>query len=178
MKETRAANRYAAALLDLALEKNSLDKVKQDMDLIKKTCSQNHDLVLLLNSPIVKSDKKIKILTEIFKGKISDLSLSFITLVANKRREGILPQVCDEFIGLYNTYKGIQLVEVTSVDGLDDNLRKKVYELVKGNSKSEIELVEKTDKDLIGGFILRIGDKQIDSSIVRSIKKMKNNLTH
>jgi F-type H+-transporting ATPase subunit delta len=177
MKETKTASRYAKSLLDLALDKNSLDKMNADMKLVEEVCEQNPEFIYLLDSPIVKSDKKIAIFNAILKGKVTEDTLIFLALLAKKRRESFLPGIASEFSKLYNTHKGIQKAIVTTANGIDDELRKKVFEVIKKSTSSEIELVEKTNKDLIGGFILKIGDTQIDSSIVRSIKKLKQNFS-
>lgn len=176
MKETRVATRYAASLLDLALEQNALEKVNEDMWLIKGAIKGNRDLSIMLQSPLIKADKKNEILSAVFKGKVNDLTLSFLSLLAKKRRESKLEQIVEEFHDLYNRHKGIQMAIVTTAVGLDENLRKKVLDMIKAQTNSEIALVEKIDKDLIGGFTIQIGDKKIDSSIVRSLKSLKREL--
>ncbi len=173
MKETKAATRYAKSVFDLALDRNNLDKVNADMKYIGEVCSKNPDFINLLNSPIVKSDKKVAIFNAIFKNNISEDSLAFLTLIAKKRRESYIEGIANEFGKLYDIHKGIQKAIVTTAIGIDDVLRKQVYEVIKKSSQSEIELIEKVDPSLIGGVVLRIGDQQIDSSIVRSIKKLK-----
>ena len=177
MRETKAATRYAKSVFDLALERNNLDKVNSDMKYIAEVCVKNSDFVNLLNSPIVKSDKKIAIFEAIFKSNVSDDSLAFLTLIAKKRRESYIGGIAIQFGKLYDVYKGIQKAIVTTAIGIDDELRKKVYDILKKSTQSEIELIEKVDKNLIGGFTLRIGDQQVDSSIVRSIKKLKQSFS-
>jgi len=176
MKETRVASRYASSLLDLALEQNSLEDVNRDMKLIAKTAAENRDFQVFLKSPIIKADKKFDILKQIFNGKVATLTISFLELLSKKRREIYLTQIASSFSDLYNEHKGVQRAVVTSAVGLDDKIRNQILDLVKSQTKSEIELIEKIDKDLIGGFTLKIGDKQIDSSIVRSLKKLKRDL--
>lgn len=172
MVETKVASRYAKSIIGLAIEQGILDVVKNDMALIAETCHVSKDLTLLLNKPIVTVDKKIKILTEIFGKKINKLTLEFITIITKKRREPNLEAIAREFIALYKEHKGIETVIITSAIGLDDKLRKEVLALVKKDTKSEIELVEKVDKDLIGGFILRKGDKEFDASILKNLQKI------
>jgi F-type H+-transporting ATPase subunit delta len=173
MVETKVASRYAKSILGLALEQGIIDAVNNDMVLIADTCAANSDLSLLLNKPIVTVDKKIKILTELFGKKINPLTLKFITLLTKKRREPNLEAIAREYIASYKEHKNIETVVITSAFGLDEALRKEVLALVKKSSKSEIELVEKVDKSILGGFIIKKGDKEFDASILKKLNKIK-----
>lgn len=176
MIETKVAKRYAKSLLDFANEKGELEAVNNDMKLLAQVCSSNHDLRLLLASPIISSDKKLSILKRVFTGKISGLSMSFFDVISRKGRESYLEGIAIEFIRAYKAYKGIQTAIVTSAVGLDDKLRGEVYKMIRESLNSEVELIEKVDKDLIGGFILRVGDKQYDASIARDLRLMRQEL--
>lgn len=170
MEGSRLAVRYAKSLMDLALEKGTLEKVYADMKLVNKTVSQNRELKVMLQSPIVKTDKKGEILVAIFGGKISEISLMFFKLMAAKKRESYIEAISREFIEQYKTHKRIITAVITTAQGLDEELRSKVIKLVKDSMKGEVELVEKVDSSIIGGFILRIGDKQDNTSISRKLK--------
>ncbi len=169
---TKVASRYAKSLLDLSIEKGSTEKIFADMKLVFTACKESHDLLVLLNSPIVKSDKKLAIFKEVFGSKIEKLTLDFLTIVIHKRREMYIMETAEAFIEQYKKYKNIITAVVTTAFGLDDELRKKVIEVVKNGANSEIELIEKVDKNLIGGFIIRVGDKQDDTSIARKLKSL------
>ena len=143
------------------------------MALIGKTCHSSPDLVLMLKSPLIKEDKKSSILKEIFGKELSPLSIAFVEIIIRKKRAFYLEEITREFISQYKEHKKILTAIITSAIGLDDNLRKKVLEIVKNNVNSEVELVEKTNKDLIGGFILKVGDNQVDASILRQIKNLR-----
>ena len=158
--------------MDESLQKGSLEKVYADMKLVMDTIHANHELGVLLNSPIVKTDQKQRILKSIFEGKVEKLTLAFIDILTHKRREKDLASVAEAFIDQYRTHKNILTAIVTTAYGLDDELRKKVMEVIKKGNKSEVELVEKVDKNLIGGFIIRVGDKQDDTSISRKLKTL------
>ncbi len=171
------ATRYAKSLLDLAIERGQLEAVYKDMQLVKQVCEHNHDFVLLLNSPVVKTDKKKEIFHSVFKGNISDLSLAFIDIISDKRREMYIDDIAKAFGEQYKKHKRILTAVITSAVGLDDTTRAKVMELVKQTTQGEVELLEKTDKGLIGGFVLRIGDKQVDASIARKLTNLRKNYT-
>jgi F-type H+-transporting ATPase subunit delta len=173
MVETKVASRYAKSLLGLAIEQGILDAVKNDMSLIAGTCATSSELTLLLNKPIVSVSKKIAILTDLFGKKINPVTLKFLTLITKKRREPNLEAIANEFVGSYKEYKQIETVVITSAFGLDEKLRKEVLALVKKDTKSEIELVEKVDKSIIGGFIIKKGDKEFDASILKKLNKIK-----
>lgn len=169
---SKVAARYAKSLLDLSIEKGSVEKVYADMKLVLGTCRESHDLRVLLNSPIIKSDKKLAVFKEIFSSKIEKLTLDFLTIIIHKRREMYIVETSEAFVDQYKKYKNILTAIVTTAFGLDDELRKKVLEVVKKSANSEIELIEKVDKNLIGGFIIRVGDKQDDTSIARKLKSL------
>src|SRR5688572_20888112 len=108
MKETKVASRYAQSLLDLALERNVLAEVFADMKSLQTLVEQSRDFVNLLNSPVIKTDKKTAIFTQLFQSNLNPLTLQFMVLMAKKRREAILSQIAEQFIHLYDEYKGIQ----------------------------------------------------------------------
>ena len=172
MQGTKAASRYAKSLFDLSLEQGVLEKVYADMKMIYDVCKNNKDFVLMLKSPIIKSDKKETILKAIFDGNVNKMTMEFINIIARKRRETYLAEIADAFVNKYKEHKKILTAVITTAMGLDADLRAKALEVVKGATKSEVELIEKVNKDLIGGFIIRVGDKQDDTSIRTKILKL------
>ncbi len=171
--ETKVAKRYAKSLISLSNEKGIIDSVNNDMQLFAAVCIENNDLALLLSTPIIHSDKKLSILKQIFAHRVNIMTMTFFEIVIRKGREKYLIQIAKNFITQYKILKKILTAEIVSAVGLDDKLRKQVYELLRNNENSEVELMEKVDKKLIGGFVLRIGDKQYDASVVASIRKLK-----
>ena len=172
MTDTKVAKRYAKSLLDLADEQKVMDAVNNDMKLLVDVADQNRDLKLLLSNPIIDSAKKLSILTQLFADKMNKMTISFFSIVTRKRRENYLYEIAKAFTSQYKTLKGIQTAEVISAIGLDENLRKQVYDLIRKGSNEQVELIEKVDKSLIGGFVLRIGDKQYDASVKSDIRKL------
>ena len=135
---------------------------------ISETCKNSRDLVLLLKSPIIKTDKKISILNETFGGKIGSISLSFLNLIAKRNRESYVPEIAIAFIHAYKAFKGIVSAEVISAVPLDDASRKSITEFV-ARFSDKVELTERVDEKIIGGFIVRVGDRQYDDSILNRI---------
>tara|TARA_B100000945_G_scaffold307903_1_gene296887 strand:- start:34 stop:591 length:558 start_codon:yes stop_codon:yes gene_type:complete len=173
MKQSRATVRYAKSFIDISNEQGSLDTSYNDMMLISSICSTNKDFTNLLKSPIIKTDLKVKIINELFVGSISPLTISFITLITNKKREGLLPEISNSFIYLYKKNKNIKEVLVTTAVPLDAELRNDLMNYIKKATNSDIELKENVDDSLIGGAIIRMDDTQLDASISSSLKSLK-----
>jgi F-type H+-transporting ATPase subunit delta len=170
------ANRYAKSLMELAAETKQVEVVRADMKTIEHVCKENREFELFLNSPVIKTDKKISVMNELFKGKVSDLTLSFLNLITSKHRESIINQIAAAFDDQYKTNKNIFTAVVTSASGLDAATKQKVTDLIKSQMNGEVELIEKIDASTIGGFILRIGDKQLDKTVARQLSNLKKEL--
>ena len=170
------ASRYAKSLMDLAIETKQLEEIRKDMLLIKNLCSNNHDFELLLQSPVVKTDKKLSIFKSVFEGKISKTTSSFLNLIASKRRESYINEITVSFDEQYKLYKNITTVKVKSAITLDAKLKSQMLDIVKQTVMGEIELIEQTDTSLIGGFVLTINDKQIDQSVKRKLNDLRKTL--
>ena len=178
MADQQVAARYAKSLLDLAQEQGNLATIKQDMDLLAGTVAGSRDLRLLLRNPIVKHDKKLAILTALFQGKMSELMLRFFQIITSKNREDVLEFIAPEFLKQYNTLVGMQVAEVTSAAPLTAETRATIEGLVKQQTGlTQVTLTEKVDAALIGGFVLRIGDQQIDESVRGSLRRLRTSLT-
>ena len=174
MSELRVASRYAKSLLDLAEERGTLAELKADMELFSQTLNQNRDLRLLLRNPIVKHDKKLAILRAVFGSKVSDLTMKFLTIITQKNRESALEFIGPEFLLQYNSLRGVQVAEVTTATPLTPELREQVNELVRQQSDSQqVQLTEKVNPALIGGFVLRVGDRLIDDSVRYRLQKLR-----
>ncbi len=177
MADQRVAARYAKSLLDLGQEQGTLETVKHDMDLLSKAVAESRELRLLLRNPIVKHDKKLAILTAIFSGKVSDVTMRFFTIITQKNREATLESMGTEFTKQYNVLMGIQVAEVTSATALTPASRAELHKLVtEQTGHALVQLNEKVDPELIGGFVLRVGDQQIDDSVRTTLRKMRISL--
>lgn len=173
MKDSRLAIRYAKALLELALEKKAETDVRADMQLVSEVCESNNDFRRMLLNPIINSEKKEAILNEIFKGKISGLSIHFLLLIAKKRREVFIDEIAKNYIELYKENKNIKTAIIETVVKIDNQTREGIINHLKTKTGSEIELVEIINPDLIGGFRLEFDNKQYDASILNQIRKLR-----
>lgn len=173
MRSTKVAARYAKSLIDLSIEQNKLEDTYQDLCLIHKICEENRDFELLLASPIVKSDKKAKIIDAVFAGQITEITAGFIKIILSRRREYLLNDIAASFILKYKAYKNILIAEVTTAVPMTEAVRTQVMEVVKTLAHDSIELNEHVDPDLIGGLVLRVGDNQIDASVSKKLNELR-----
>ncbi|MFN4144225.1 MAG: ATP synthase F1 subunit delta [Runella sp.] len=173
MSESTVAIRYAKSLIELAQEKKVVDTVYQDMVFFKKVAQENRGLMLALRSPVVRHDKKLAILKGVFKDRVNPVSYTIFDIITRKNRESIIDSIAEEYIKLYNDRQGIVKAYVTSSIPLTSDLRKQFINVVAEATGKTVELEEKVDEKLIGGYILRVGDRQIDASIRKSLNDLK-----
>jgi len=179
MVDSRAASRYVKSLLSLAVEKNALEAVHGDMLMFSKVVEQNRPFELLLKNPIIKHEKKRDILEKVFAGRVHPLTMAIFDILTRKNREPLLPAIAKEFHTAYNLHQGIEKATITSAVPLDVELRTEFENIVKKlSAKDKVELIEKVDKDIIGGFVLNVGDKQVDASIKNKLKALKVKFSH
>jgi F-type H+-transporting ATPase subunit delta len=174
MKGIRAALRYAKATLSLAKERDLAEEINDDMLLIDKTIKENHDLLNMLKSPIIKSAVKKSILTELFEKKINEISLGLINLLIENKRLPLLPLVASEYTIIYDFLKGVEVAQVTSAVPLSKALENRILKKVGEMSGKDITLKNIIDPSILGGFILRIGDTQYDSSISGQLNQLRS----
>lgn len=170
---SRAAVRYAKAVLQHAQETNTVDAVFGDMKDVQATLSGSKELRTLLKSPIIKAEDKKGALLQIF-DKNSTNTKGLIGLLAQNERTDILGGVAESFIGLYNEAKGVKVAQVTTAVALSPEMEEKVLAKVKEMTGSENVSIENTiDESIIGGFILRVGDLQYNASIANQLGTLK-----
>lgn len=177
MSEYRIASRYAKSLLELAVEQGKLEEVNNDMAMLSELCEENRDFWLMLKSPVVTPFTKLDILKKVFTGKVNELTMSIFAILTRKHREGYLPLIAEEFHHRYNVHKGIEEATVTTTFALDDKTRAEFKAVVKSLNNKEVELTEVVDESLIGGFILKIGDRQIDDSVSSRLQALRVEFT-
>jgi F-type H+-transporting ATPase subunit delta len=174
MPNPRLATRYAKSIVGLSIELGQLENVFADMQWLQKIVKSNHDFLNLLRSPIIKADKKQKIVEAVIAGKVNNVTSSFIRLLINKGRESNLPEIITAFINQYKGHKNIYTVKLTTATPLNDELKNAIVDQIKKTSDMQnIELETKVNEDLIGGFVLQTGDKLIDASIAYDLRQIE-----
>jgi len=178
MARFRAAKRYAKGLMEFSTEQGQASQINLEMIDLVKAIESSRDLAQFLDSPILDSKKKNTIIKELFKD-FSPTTQNFITLVVNHRRENGLKEIAKEFIDLYNHLNNVKKVEITSAIQLSDELIQQIVDNAKSSMGSEYtySVETKVDADLIGGYILRVGDNQVDSSIRTRLNRLKKDFS-
>jgi F-type H+-transporting ATPase subunit delta len=173
MAETKVSIRYANSLLDLTSEKNNLEVISKDMELVFSAINSSKELKNLFASPVIKSEKKKSILIEIFKNKISDDSINFLKFIVDKNREVLLNSIIEKFLELRDIKLGLVRVEVkTSFEFAEEQkekLKKRLESIL--NKKAYLNFI--VDKSIVGGFIARIGDTVYDASIKHQLDLLR-----
>lgn len=171
MKGTKSAGRYALSLLELSEEMKNSSAIEKDMQAIV-IASDNKDFHLFITSPIISAEKKIAIFNQLFP-HFNELTKKFIALVTNKGREYELSYIADSYCKQLKKIQGISEVILTSTVHLDDAIKKTILEKIKPFTLEKVEMIEKIDKNLIGGFTIQIDDQMIDASVSNQLKDMK-----
>ena len=172
MKSNKAAVRYAKALLELATEHNKVELIEADILQLLKVSNEAHDFQIFLNSPLINIDKKIAVIKQIFPD-FNQTTLDFLSLVANNGRESIMMDIAHQFISLLKTHRGIVPITIISAQQLEASTKASILSQISASIKGTAEITEKIDADLIGGFIVRMGDHQIDASVASQLKRLK-----
>ena len=178
MNESKISVRYAKALFSLVKEENTLEKHKNDMELLYQCIREVPELQYVIQSPVIKSGEKIRVFGEIFRESMSPLSLSFIRLVLENRREEGLEGIARYFLTLIRAEQGIRSADLTTAKPVDDALRQSISALIAKKFNTKVDLHEAVDPAIIGGFVLKVGDQQIDASIASKLKRIKRELIH
>ncbi|MCW5899819.1 MAG: ATP synthase F1 subunit delta [Flavobacteriales bacterium] len=168
------AYRYARSLMDMAREQGQLEAMQADMRLVADTCAGNRDLVVILKSPVVKSDAKGRILDGIFGDKVGAITRSYMGILVRKGREALLADVASAFTELFKMDQNIVTAVVSSAVALNADTRAQVIGLAKKQHPGKtIDLQEKVDPTLIGGLSIRIGDEQYDGTVSRRLADLR-----
>ena len=172
MKGTRVALRYAKAALSNALEMDKANVMALDMQTISTTLKNSRDLEVVLNSPIISADLKASTLKAVF-SNLTEQTQSFLLLVANNNRAAYLDGIAHKYVELYNNHLDKQEAIVTTAIPLTPTLQKEVLNKIKALTTKEVSITNKIDPNLIGGFLLRIGDLQYDASVSNQLQTLK-----
>jgi F-type H+-transporting ATPase subunit delta len=168
--------RYAKAFFSLAKEKKMLETLKTDIQKVFDVCIHSSDFVLLLESPVVQTSKKAELISEIFKGEINALTLKFLLLIIQNRREVYIPGICRNFLELTRKDQNIKSAVLVTASEINTKTIDKIRTLLEKELNAKLELSCRVEPEIIGGLILRIDDKQYDSSVSTQLRKIKQNL--
>ncbi len=168
------AYRYASALYELAAELKNIDVVLKDLEFLQKSIKENKDLKLLIKSPLIASDDKQKIMEKILSKQLANkLTTTFLKVISNNKRFIHLSSIISQFININAQKRGKILADVTSADKLSDKQKNEINDQLKSILGEKLSLNFKVDKKIIGGLIVKVGSKMIDSSLASKISKLK-----
>ena len=168
------SDRYASALYDLADEKKIVDLVLADLTFLQKCIQGNKDLKLLATSPLITSSDKLNVFEKILsKQKADNLTNTFIKVISRNKRFAKVSSIISQFMNINSQKRGDVLADVTSADELSDNQKNGVKDQLKQILGEKLSLNFNVDRKIIGGLIVKVGSKMVDSSMATKINKLK-----
>lgn len=173
MKDARAALRYAKAILDLAKDSKDESAVNKDMQLIASTVSDNNELAIVLQSPIIKSADKMKVLKAMFSENVDNITLGLFNLLQENKRISMLESIAKQYTLIYDFYKNTQVAKVTTAVPISAEVEKQVLDKIVALTGEKANLENEVNPAILGGFILRVGDVQYDASISNHLSELK-----
>jgi F-type H+-transporting ATPase subunit delta len=173
MTNLRIANRYAEALLTNAEESHILKNVSDDLTVIQRIIKESHEFQLFLESPVIKKEKKQAVFKATFGSSVQSLTLQFLSLLIEKDREDVLPSIIEAFFQLQDEMLGIVHVRVTTAAELSQQQTEQLKQRFEAYSKKKVFIDQSVDKQLIGGFIARIGDTVFDGSVKQQLELLR-----
>jgi F-type H+-transporting ATPase subunit delta len=176
MKKPKLARRYAKAFFEFSQEQDKVEDIVKDIRLIDEVCLKSKEFRLVIGSPIIRMEKKIAIINEIFESKVNKITLQYLNLILKKGREYHLDIICQEYEKLYKVYKQIVTLYVESVEVLEKDIIEIIRQKVKTFIGMEIEIVEQINPQLIGGVRLQFNNYLLDASIQGAMDRLRKEL--
>jgi F-type H+-transporting ATPase subunit delta len=168
--------RYAQAYFNLGKEKSMLERFYQDCRLLLSYCKEVKDFCVFLNSPVIKPSQKKAVFTNVFGKQLDPYTIRFLELVIERNRENHLKNILISFEELYKKEKGIKSVLLITAVPLEDSFKEKLIPLLEKEFKARIEMTTRVNKTIVGGLILKVDDKLLDSSITHQLKSLKKQI--
>ncbi len=178
MNQSIISTRYAKALMMVGADNQCLDALKVDMELLSATIKDNMMFVQVLDNPVIKPPQKRKVMAELLEKRVHPMTLNFINTIIHNRREFLLGDVARNFIDLYEKSKGIKRAHVVSAIGIDDQSKQQLQQQLNLLFNANVQMTDEVNPDLIGGFILRVGDQQYDASLLSGLERMQKSLKY
>lgn len=166
---------YGDALFNLVLEENKMEETTEEIQVVLQSFIENRDLNKLLNSPRITKDEKVNVIDAIFKERVSDLVVGFLTVIVNNGRSNNIEDICSYYLEKVKEHLRIGVAYITTATDLSDAIKDEIkLKLMKSTSYVEIEMNYNIDKSIIGGLIIKIGDRVVDNSLQSKLRHLKN----
>ncbi len=176
MIRKKVSRRYSLALYETASSMKIADKIHKDLLVVMKSIEASKDLKLFLHTPIISPEKKMKVISELFSKKVNKLTLDFIELLTEKKRENYLYDICADYLNLTNEKKGILEARIKTAVALTDKDKKKFSDILKNYTGKDISAEYSIDKSIKGGIIAQFSDTIIDASIKRQLEILRKKM--
>jgi F-type H+-transporting ATPase subunit delta len=176
MLENAVARRYAQAFFAIAQEKNSVDKLEAELKEIVDTINSTDELKKVMDHQLVSPEEKKAIINKIFSQDMSEITVNFLNIVIEKYRATYISAIYEEFISYANTNRNMVDAEIKTAVQTNDADLENIKARLSAVTGKTVRLQAKVDPSLIGGVVVRIGDKVIDGSIAARLAKLKDNL--
>ncbi|MBM4159726.1 MAG: ATP synthase F1 subunit delta [Ignavibacteria bacterium] len=173
MSNLRIARRYAEAVMDLAAERDQMDRLGRDLELLQQAIKESREFVAFLKSPVISKEKKQAVLAELFRSRVSDETISFLNLLTAKSREDVLPETIEEFFRLRDERQGIVGVEVRAASELTPDQRQGIQRRFEAITQKKIRIAFVADARVCGGFVAKVGDTVYDGSVRRQLELLR-----
>lgn len=173
MSDFKVSYRYASSLLETSISNNSLEAVSKDMTLVHSALSASDELERALKSPVIKSESKLAVLKEIFEDKVSDETIRFFEFLIGKDRENLLAEIAEQFLSMKDEHLGIVNVVVATAFEIDDEQKEKLRAKFENHLNKKVKINFRLDKNVLGGFIAKVGDTVYDASIMHQLEMLK-----
>ena len=168
---------YGDALFELAVEKDKVDVLLEEVVQLREVLSENDEFGRLMNHPKIIKEEKIQVAKSVFEGRVSEELLGFLTIIITKDRYKDIDEILDYFIAEVKRYKGIGVATVTTAVPLKEEQCKKIEQkLLDTTEYTKMEMHYQLDESLIGGMVVRIGDRVVDSSIKTKLSELQKEL--
>jgi len=177
MNYSKIAIRYSRAVFQTSVEAGTVEKVKENFEILEQLLKTEPLFQHLLSSPLVSSQQKITVFVNSFREQFSSVTIEFLKLICRNRREEHLGAVIRNFMSLYKKYKGLLSVEIQSVTPISEDLKKRIHDVVQDRFHKEVQFREFINPELIGGFIMQVEDFQYDASVSSQLKNISDKLT-
>lgn len=173
MSSNIISSRYAHSLFDLSLEIDILDKVNNNMLLVKNVCRENPILNSIMRNPNFNIGLKKGIIKDLFEKRVEKLTLDFIILLVQNRRVIFLKEIAESFLDFYNNFKGIKIATLIVASPVEIDIKNKIINIFENQLNCKIELVEKIDISVLGGFRIIIDGKVYDATVSNQLQELK-----
>ena len=168
---------YGDALIELAVEKDKVDVLLEEIEQLQEVLSTNDEFGRLMNHPKIIKEEKIQVAKDVFAGRVSEELLGFLTIIITKDRYKDIDAILDYFVAEVKRYKGIGIATVTTAVPLKEEQCKKIEQkLLDTTEYKKMEIHYQLDESLIGGMVVRIGDRVVDSSIKTKLNELQKDL--